>query len=267
MVISLEDLSLPGVAPYARLTEAQLRSRQCPEKGLFIAEGGVVIEAALEAGLTPVSLLAERRLIEGGARELLLRCGDIPVYTGESALLAQLTGFPMTRGLLAAFRRPEEKRPESVLPGARRLAVLEGIGDPSNLGTIFRSAAALGMDAVLLSPDCCDPFYRKALRTSMGAVLRIPWARFEQGWPGAVLEDLRSRGFLTCAMALRPEARSIRDIDGEKIAVLLGNEGKGLSQAAIDSCDRTVLLPMSHGMDSLNVAAAAAIAFWELGKA
>jgi len=270
-IIEITDLNAPELAPYARLTEAQMRNRRAPERGLFIAESAKVIGYALDAGCVPLSFLMERRHIEGQGRPLLERCGDVPVYTAERAVLAGLTGYELTRGMLCALRRPRARTVEEVCAGARRLAVLEGITDHANVGAIFRCAAALGMDGVLLDPTCCDPLYRKAVRVSMGTVFQIPWARLgENGedWPGPGLERLRELGFRTVAMALREDSLSLDDprlLGAEKLAILLGSEGDGLRPETIGRCDCTVRIPMSHGVDSLNVAAAGAVAFWQLG--
>lgn len=269
-IITLTDLSDPALDAYARLTEAQLRSRREPEKGIFIAESLRVIEHALDAGYQPLSLLLERRHIEGQAAPLIARCGEIPVYTGDSALLESLTGYHLTRGILAAFRRPILPTAEAVCASARRIAVLESIVDAANVGAIFRSAAALGMDAVLVTPSCCDPLCRRAVRVSMGTVFQVPWAyigeRSDQ-WPHPGLERLKDMGFHTAALALDDRALSIEDpalAAHPRLALLLGTEGTGLSPETIAGSDDTVMIPMSHGVDSLNVAAASAVAFWTL---
>ena len=263
-IIEITDLSRPELDVYLRLTEAQLRCRLEPEKGIFIAESPTVIGLALKNGCQPLSLLMERRFIDGKASEIIRRCGEIPVYTGERELLAGLTGYELTRGVLCAMRRPQPARFEALCAGARRVAVLESIVDPTNVGAIFRSAAALNMDAVLVTPTCCDPLYRRAVRVSMGTVFQIPWTFLEPGWP----DRLRALGFQTAAMALRDDSLSIRDPqlrEAEKLAVVLGTEGDGLAPATIAACDYTVRIPMSHGVDSLNVAAASAVAFFQLG--
>ena len=260
-IIEITDLSAPELDIYARLTQAQLRSRLEPEKGIFIAESPKVIARALDAGYTPLSLLMERRQITGPAAEILTRCGDAPVYTADRDTLASLTGFELTRGVLCAFRRPLPRSVEEVCRNARRVAVLEGIVDSTNVGAIFRSAAALNMDAVLITPSCCDPLCRRAVRVSMGTVFQIPWA---------VLDDwslLHRAGFSTCAMALRDDSIALGDSrlsDLPKLAIVLGAEGDGLAASTIAACDYTVRIPMGHGVDSLNVAAASAVAFWEL---
>ena len=258
---TLTSLDAPELDVYARLTQAQLRNRLEPEKGVFIAESPKVIQTALDAGLTPVSFLMERRHIELDAAPLLARFPDVPVYTADRDVLAGLTGYTLTRGVLCAMRRPAPKTPADVLNGARRVAVLEGVVDATNIGAIFRSAAALGMDAVLLSPTCCDPLTRRAVRVSMGTVFQIPWAVFDF-WP-----LLHRAGFSTCAMALRDDSIALGDgrlSELPKLAIVLGAEGDGLAASTIAACDYTVRIPMGHGVDSLNVAAASAVAFWEL---
>lgn len=269
-IIEITDWNAPELDVYARLTEAQLRSRQEPEKGVFIAESVKVIATALDAGCTPLSFLMERRQIEGPAAPLLARCPGVPVYTADRALLAGLTGYALTRGVLCAMRRPAPRRAEDLCAGARRVAVLENIVDSTNIGAIFRSAAALGMDAVLLSPGCCDPLCRRAVRVSMGTVFQVPWARLGQSaadWPGPALDRLHALGFTTAAMALDPRARAVDDPalrGAQKLAVVLGTEGDGLQKETIARCAAAVMIPMRHGVDSLNVGAAAAVAFWEL---
>lgn len=269
-IINISDFSAPQLDAYARLTEAQLRNRLEPEKGIFIAESTKVIGTALDAGCEPVSLLMESKHIEGQAAGIIARCGDIPVYTAERAVLAGLTGYELTRGVLCAMRRPKPRTAEEVCARARRVAVLEGIVDATNVGAIFRSAAALNMDAVLLTPTCGDPLYRRAARVSMGTVFQIPWARIGDSpadWPHPGIERLRELGFKTAAMALSDKSVSIDDPQlgsEEKLAIVLGTEGDGLSAATIADCDYTVKIPMAHGVDSLNVGAAAAVAFWEL---
>ena len=265
-IVEISDLNHPALAVYSRLTEAQLRSRLHPEDGVFIAESPVVIGYALDAGLEPLSLLMERRHIAGKAAALIQRCGDIPVYTASPQVLEGLTGYPLTRGVLCAMRRPAERSVASVCQGARRVAVLEGVVDTTNIGAIFRSAAALGMDAVLLTPTCCDPLNRRAVRVSMGTVFQVPWARFED-WPEAGLKQLHALGFHTAAMALTEDSVPIDDPSlaaRPRLAVVLGTEGDGLGRTTIAACDTTARIPMAHGVDSLNVAAAAAVAFWEL---
>jgi tRNA G18 (ribose-2'-O)-methylase SpoU len=268
----ITDFGAPELDVYARLTEGQLKSRADLSKGLFIAESPNVILRALDGGYEPVSLLMERRHIEGQAREVVERCGDIPLYTAPLPVLTELTGFPLTRGVLCAMRRRPLPALEEVLSGARRIAVLEDIMNPTNVGAIFRSAAALGMDAVLLTPSCSDPLYRRAVRVSMGTVFQIPWTHIGEeltDWPHPGLERLRELGFKTAAMALRDDSVSIDDptlMAEEKLAVVLGTEGEGLADGTIADCDYTVRIPMSHGVDSLNVAAASAVAFWQLSR-
>ena len=269
-IIELQDLSVPELDVYARLTEAQLRSRLEPEKGVFIAESPKVIVRALDAGCKPLSMLMERKHIGGQAKELLDRCGDIPVYTADREVLAALTGYELTRGILCAMARPKLPTVEDLCRTARRVAVLEGIVDTTNLGAIFRSAAALHMDAVLLTPTCCDPLNRRAARVSMGTVFQVPWTRIgtdHTQWPQPGLQRLKDLGFKTAAMALREDSVPIDDpslMAEDKLAIVLGTEGDGLANATIADCDYTVLIPMSHGVDSLNVAAASAVAFWQL---
>lgn len=257
-IIPITDLNAPELGVYARLTEAQLRAHA----GLFIAETPQVVECALNAGYAPVSFLIDEDHVTGAARALLERYPDAPVYAGRAEVIENLTGYALTRGMLCAFRRPEMPRPEAVLGGARRVAVLDGVADSSNLGAIFRSAAALGMDAVLLTPSCADPLYRRAVRVSMGTLFQIPWTRMGADW----IDFLKSRDFKLVAMALKADSTPISDpaLKREaRLAIVLGNEGRGLSEDVIDRCDYTALIPMRRGVDSLNVAAASAIAFWE----
>lgn len=259
--VEIEDLALPELDVYARLTESERRSRE----GVFIAESGKVICAALDAGCRPVSLLMERRHITGKARDIVARCGDVPVYTADEDVLEKLTGFRLSRGILCAMARPRPMDGAAVCAGARRVAVLENVTDATNIGAIFRSAAALGMDGVLLTPDCCDPLTRRAARVSMGTVFQVPWAVLHS-WPED-MEKLRALGFRTVAMALRPEAVDIDDarLAGEaRLAVILGAEGDGLAPATVAACDYAARIPMKNGVDSLNVAAAGAVAFWQL---
>lgn len=269
-IMEITDISAPELDVFARLTEAQLRSRQEPEKGIFIAESPKVIGRALDAGYEPVSLLMERRQIEGQARDIIARCGEVPVYTAGRALLAGLTGYELTRGVLCAMRRPELPSVEELCAHARRVAVLEGIVDSTNIGAIFRSAAALNMDAVLVTPSCSDPLYRRAVRVSMGTVFQVPWTRIGNevsDWPGQGLRRLRRLGFKTAAMALSETAVSIEEpalCGEERLAIVLGTEGDGLADGTIAGCDYTVRIPMAHHVDSLNVAAASAVAFWQL---
>lgn len=269
-IIEITDLSRPELDVFCRLTEAQLRSRLEPEKGIFIAESPTVIGLALAAGYQPVAILTEQKFIEGKAAEVIVRCGDIPVYTGEREVLAGLTGYELTRGVLCAMRRPAPLDFRELCAGARRVAVLENVVDSTNVGAIIRSAAALGMDAVLLTPSCCDPLNRRAVRVSMGTVFQIPWAYLGSDpseWPHPGLEQLQAMGFKTVAMALRDDSVSIDDekLAAEpKLAIVLGTEGTGLMAHTIADCDYTVRIPMQHGVDSLNVAAASAVAFWQL---
>lgn len=271
-IIEITDLSAPELEVFTRLTEAQLRNRLEPEKGIFIAESTKVINTALDAGLEPLSLLMERRQIEGQAKDIIARCEGVPVYTAGRELLASLTGYELTRGVLCAMRRPRLKSAQDICSDARRIAVLEGVVDATNIGAIFRSAAALNMDAVLVTPTCCDPLYRRAARVSMGTVFQIPWTRIGEkaaDWPGQGLSILKALGFKTAALALSDNSVSIDDsalTAEKKLAVILGAEGDGLSRETIASCDYTVKIPMSHGVDSLNVAAASAVAFWQLGR-
>ncbi len=271
-VIEITDFMDPELDVYARLTEAQLLNRFEPKKGMFIAESPKVIHRALDVGCVPVSCLMEHKHIEGQAKDIIQRCGEVPVYTAEFDVLTQLTGFKLTRGVLCAMYRPPLRTVEEVCAGARRVAVLENIMNPTNLGAIFRSAAALNMDAVLLTPGCCDPLYRRCVRVSMGTVFQVPWAYFdgEPGeWPERGMGQLKELGFRTAAMALREDCVNINDpklMAEDKLAVILGTEGDGLSNSTIADCDYTVKIPMSHGVDSLNVAAASAVAFWQLGN-
>lgn len=274
-IIPVTSLDDPCLAPFAHLTERQLRSKVEPALGIFIAESPKVIGRALDAGYEPLSLLMERRHIEGQGAPIIQRCAalagdDFPVYTGEEALLAQLAGYPLTRGVLCAMRRPPLPSVEDLCQNARRLAVLEDIVDHTNIGAIFRSAAALGMDAVLLTPSCCDPLYRRSARVSMGTVFQVPWTRLGDDpaqWPGEGLARLHALGFLTVAMALRHDTIDITDpllTGADKLAIVLGTEGDGLKETTIAQCRHTVKIPMARGVDSLNVAAASAVAFWEL---
>ena len=271
-IIEITDFHAPELDPYARLTQNQLRNRLEPEKGIFIAESPKVIDRALDAGYKPVSLLMERKQITGPAAGILSRCGDAPVYTADRELLAELTGFELTRGVLCAFRRPAPRPVEELCKNARRVAVLEGIVDSTNVGAIFRSAAALNMDAVLINPSCCDPLCRRAVRVSMGTVFQVPWGQLGEtpaDWPEKGMDILHSLGFKTAAMALSDRSVSIDDerlAKEPKLAIVLGTEGDGLAAGTIASCDYTVRIPMSHGVDSLNVAAASAVAFWQLGQ-
>ena len=271
-IIEITDFHAPELDIYARLTENQLLNRHEPEKGLFIAESPKVIERALDAGCIPVSLLLERKHITGQAQHIVARCQDIPVYTADFDVLTQLTGFNLTRGALCAMRRPPLPTVEEVCSGARRIAILENVVNPTNVGAIFRSAAALNMDAVLLTPACSNPLYRRAIRVSMGTVFQIPWTFLgtnDTEWPKPAMDILKRMGFRTAAMALSDHAVNIDDpqlMSEEKLAIILGTEGDGLAASTIADCDYTVCIPMSHGVDSLNVAAASAVAFWQLGN-
>lgn len=269
-IIEITDFTAPELDVYARLTEAQLLNREEPAKGLFIAESPKVIERALDAGCQPVSLLMERKHIDAQAKDVIARCGDIPVYTSSLDILTKLTGFQLTRGVLCTMRRPELPDMETVVKDARRIVILENVMNPTNVGAIFRSAAALGMDAVLLTPGCSNPLYRRAARVSMGTVFQIPWTFIGSemaDWPEPGMKKLAELGFKTAAMALRDDSVSIDDptlLAEEKLAIILGSEGDGLTNDTIADCDYTVKIPMYHDVDSLNVAAASAVAFWQL---
>ena len=262
-MIEITDFLEPALDVYARLTENQLLNRENPENAMFIGESPKVIERALDAGYEPVSILVERKHIEGEAKEIIARCGDIPVYTADFEVLTQLTGFQLTRGMLCALRRKALPSAAEICKEAKRVAVLENVMNPTNVGAIFRSAAALGMDAVLLTNGSSNPLYRRAIRVSMGTVFQVPWTFIES------VGELKELGFKTCAMALREDTLSIRDprLSAEpKLAVVLGTEGDGLADSTISDCDYTVKIPMTHGVDSLNVAAASAVAFFQLGN-
>ena len=261
----ITDFEAPELDVYARLTEAQLLNRFEPAKGMFIAESPKVIMRALDAGCVPVSLLVERGHVNEEAAAAIEACGNVPVYPASMDILTKLTGFQLTRGMLCAMRRPALRSVEAVTAGARRIVVLDSVMNPTNVGAIFRSAAALGMDAVLLTPGSSDPLYRRAARVSMGTVFQIPWTFLDKNW----LEQLRQLGFKTAAMALRHDSLTISDpclAAQERLAVVMGTEGDGLADSTIEGCDYTVLIPMYHGVDSLNVAAASAGAFYELSK-
>lgn len=263
--IEITDFHAPELDVFARLTEAQLLNRFEPKKGMFIAESPKVIRRALAAGCKPVSLLVERSHCNREAMEAIEACGDVPVFTAELPILTQLTGFQLTRGMLCAMYRNLLPSVDAVLDGAARIAVLEDVMNPTNMGAIFRSAAALGMDAVLLTPACTDPLYRRSARVSMGTVFQVPWTYLDSDWQ----EKLRGLGFKTAAMALTDDSISIDDpvLSQEgKLAIVLGTEGDGLAKTTISGCDYTVKIPMYHGVDSLNVAAASAVAFWELRR-
>lgn len=276
-IIEITNFNAPELDVYARLNENQLFHRYEPETGLFIAESPKVVERALNAGYEPVSLLLEKKHVTGEAKDIIARCGDIPVFTAELDVLTQLTGFQLTRGVLCAMRRKPLPTVEEVCAGARRIAVLENVMNPTNIGAIFRSAAALNMDAVLLTSACSDPLYRRASRVSMGTVFQIPWTYLdgeienkESGkYPKSDISRLKELGFKTAAMALCDDSVNIDDpqlMSENKLAIILGTEGDGLANSTIDGCDYTVCIPMSHGVDSLNVAAASAVAFWQLGN-
>ena len=271
-IIPITDFTAPELDIYARLTENQLLNRHEPEKGIFIAESPIVIERALNAGYEPLSFLVEDKHIETQAHDILTRCPDIPVYTAEFNVLTQLTGFALTRGMLCAMRRPALPSVEEVCANARRIAILENVVNPTNVGAIFRSAAALNMDAVLLTNACSNPLYRRAIRVSMGTVFQIPWTFLEEATaeePEKGILRIQQLGFKTAAMALSDNSVSIDHpalMQEDKLAIVLGTEGDGLAKRTITACDYTVRIPMSHGVDSLNVAAASAVAFWQLGN-
>ncbi len=271
-IVEITNFESPELDVFARLSEGQLLNRHEPEKGLFIAESPIVIERALDAGYVPVSILVEKKHIEGQAKEIISRCGDIPIYTAEFDILTKLIGFQLTRGLLCAMRRPALKKVADICKNAKRVAILENVVNPTNVGAIFRSAAALGIDAVLLTPASSNPLYRRAIRVSMGTVFQIPWTFLGEDasqWPEPALSYLKKLGFKTAAMALSDNSISIDDpqlLEEEKLAIILGTEGDGLADCTIKDCDYTVKIPMSHGVDSLNVAAASAVAFWQLGR-
>ena len=269
-IIEITDFAAPELDVYARLREVQLLNRQDPEQGIFIAESPRVNERALDAGCVPLSFLVEKKHLEQEAKGLMERCPETPFYTAEFDVLTQITGYKLTRGMLCAMRRPKPLSVEEVCAGAHRIAILENVVNPTNVGAIFRSAAALNMDAVLLTPDCSDPLYRRSIRVSMGTVFQIPWTYFPEdaSWPEDGMKLLKETGFKTVSMALRNDSVAIDDPvlqAEERLAVILGTEGEGLASTTIADSDYTVKIPMSHGVDSLNVAAASAVAFWELG--
>ena len=269
-IIEITDFAAPELDVYARLREVQLLNRQDPEQGIFIAESPRVNERALDAGCVPLSFLVEKKHLEQEAKVLMERCPETPFYTAEFDVLTQITGYKLTRGMLCAMRRPKPLSVEEVCAGAHRIAILENVVNPTNVGAIFRSAAALNMDAVLLTPDCSDPLYRRSIRVSMGTVFQIPWTYFPEdaSWPEDGMKLLKETGFKTVSMALRNDSVAIDDPvlqAEERLAVILGTEGEGLASTTIADSDYTVKIPMSHGVDSLNVAAASAVAFWELG--
>ena len=271
-MIEITDFHAPELDIFARKTEAQLLNKAHPEEGMFIAESPKVIERALNAGYTPVAVLVEKKQIEGEAASVLARCDEIPVYTAEFDVLAQLTGFKLTRGMLCAMRRRGLPEVEKVCQNAKKVAVLENVMNPTNVGAIFRSAAALNMDAVLLTGGCSNPLYRRASRVSMGTVFQIPWTFIgekQEDWIENGIRRLHGLGFQTAALALSDDSVSIDDKrlrEEKKLAIILGTEGDGLAEQTIAECDYTVKIPMTHGVDSLNVAAASAVAFWELGR-
>uniref|UniRef100_UPI004056A35D TrmH family RNA methyltransferase n=1 Tax=Acetatifactor sp. TaxID=1872090 RepID=UPI004056A35D len=271
-IIEITSLNAPELDIYTRLNEAQLLHIYEPNLGLFIAESPKVIERALDAGYTPVSLLAEPKHITGEAKAVIARCGDIPIYTADSDVLAKLTGFQLTRGVLCAMRRKALPGIEEICANVCRIAILENVVNPTNVGAIFRSAAALNIDAILLTPACSNPLYRRALRVSMGTVFQIPWTYFNdkaETWPQPGIQLLKQLGFKTAAMALSDQSVSIDNpqlMSEGKLAIILGTEGDGLADCTIADCDYTVRIPMAHGVDSLNVAAASAVAFWQLGN-
>lgn len=271
-IIEITDLNKPELDIYARLSEVQLLHIYEPKRGLFIAESPKVIERALDSGCIPHSILVEKKHIDGEAKDILARCEDIPVYTAEFDVLTKLTGFQLTRGMLCAMFRPELPTMEKVCANARRIAILENVVNPTNIGAIFRSAAALNIDAVLLTPACSNPLYRRAIRVSMGTVFQIPWTYIgdeTSEWPEKGIQKLHELGFKTAAMALNDNSVSIDNaqlMNEKKLAIILGTEGDGLADTTIANCDYTVKIPMSHGVDSLNVAAASAVAFWQLGR-
>lgn len=271
-IIEINDLSTPGVEMFARLTEAQLRNRLEPEKGIFIAETTKVVRTALDAGYEPIAMLAERKNIKGLACELMERCGDIPLFTADDDVLTGITGYEVTKGILCAFHRPKPLDAEEICRNKKRIVVLETIANATNTGAIFRAAAALNMDAVLLSPTCCDPLNRRSVRVSMGTVFQIPWAYLGSDhteWPHPGLERLHEMGFKTAAMALSDNSVSITDpalLAEDRLAIIMGTEGDGLQQETIRCSDYVVKIPMYNGVDSLNVAAASAVAFWQLHK-
>lgn len=272
-IIKINDYNAPELDVYVRLTGAQLRNKLEPEKGIFIAESPTVIEVAMNAGCEPISILTDERLLGGVAMEkVIAKCGDIPIYTAERDILTKMTGFELTRGALCAMKRPKLQNFEELVRDARRIAVLESVTDSTNIGALFRSAAALGIDAVLVTPTCCDPLCRRAVRVSMGTVFQVPFSTIGErasDWPHPGIDKLKELGFKTVAMALSDNSVSIDDdglLSEEKLAIILGTEGDGLSKTTIADCDYTAKIPMSHGVDSLNVAAAGAVAFWQLTR-
>ena len=265
-IIHINDFNAPELDIYARMSEGQLLNRHEPHNGIFIAESPKVVERALDAGCVPISILVEDKHIEGEAKNIIERCSSIPIYTASFDVLTKLTGFQLTRGVLCAMHRPAPGTLLDVCAGANRIAILDDVMNPTNVGAIFRSAAALGIDVVLLTPHCSNPLYRRAIRVSMGTVFQIPWAYIDSS---DYLSTLKAMGFKTVAMALLEDSYAIDDprlMAEKKLAIILGNEGDGLSSETISNCDYTVCIPMSHNVDSLNVAAASAVAFWQLGN-
>lgn len=271
-IIEINDLNTPGVEVFSMLTEAQLRNVLDPENALFLAESPKVIASALDAGCEPVALLMEKKLLESQGKEIIMRCQNVPIYTADEKLLTQITGFHLTKGAMCAMHRPEMKTLDEVCAQAHRIVVIDSVFNVTNEGAIFRSAAALGMDAVLLTPNCCNPLNRRTVRVSMGTVFQIPWAFIGVGantWPKRAIAELREKGFKTVAMALADNALNIDDpvlTDIDKMAIVMGTEGEGLSMETIAACDYVARIPMYNGVDSLNVAAASAVAFWQLRK-
>ena len=271
-IINITDLNMPELDVFVRLTGPQLRNKLEPDKGIFIAESPTVIEVALNSGCRPISMLTDERLLDGTVERLAPKLGDIPIYSANRSLLRELTGFELTRGALCAMYRPALPPLEEICKNARRVAVFEEVADSTNIGALFRSAAAFDIDAVLITPTCCDPLCRRAVRVSMGTLFQIPWTKIgdcEADWPENGINQLKAMGFKTAAMALSDNSVSIDDkklMAEEKLAIILGTEGNGLKKETIASCDYTVKIPMSHGVDSLNVAAAGAVAFWQLSR-
>ena len=269
-IIEITDFDAKELDVYARLKEAELLNGFGKNGGIFIAESPKVIERALDFGCVPISVLIEHKHINGEGKQILERCGEIPIYTAEFDVLTKLTGFKLTRGMLCAMHRPEMKSVNEICSGAKRIAILENVMNPTNVGAIFRSAAALGIDGVILTKGCSNPLYRRAIRVSMGTVFQVPWTFFDShdDWPEDGMKIMKNLGFKTAAMALTDNSVSIDNeqlMSEEKLAIILGTEGEGLLHETIENCDYTVKIPMSHGVDSLNVAAASAVAFWQLG--
>lgn len=269
-IIEINNINSPEVAMFSHLTEAQLRNKLDPAQGIFIAESPKVINVALDAGMEPVALLTSHKNLDGQARPIIARCGEIPIYTGDDALLTSITGFELTRGILCAMRRPTPLSVEQVCEGKRRIVIIDSVVNATNTGAIFRAAAALGMDGILLTRTCCDPLNRRSVRVSMGTVFQIPWTYLGEtchDWPQPSMEQLHQLGYKTAAMALSDNSISIDDPrlrSTDRLAIIMGNEGDGLSKEALATCDYIVKIPMQNGVDSLNVAGAAAVAFWEL---